>query len=95
MSGLFVPQKRLHIPVLIPTSYCGLPSDGSSLSPLNAKDVILKGRSFQSMALIYSYHNSGHCPLSIYLKHRGSEIGFYLRLQVDSTQLGPIDRGSL
>jgi hypothetical protein len=49
------------------------------------------------------YYVSGHYPSScLYLKHRPvyiskhsvSEIGFSLRLQVKSTQLGPVDRAS-
>jgi hypothetical protein len=30
-----------------------------------------------------------------YLKYNVSETGFYLRLQLEPTQLGPIDRASL
>jgi hypothetical protein len=31
-----------------------------------------------------------HCPI-FYLKHDVSEAGFYLRLQVEPTQLDPVD----
>jgi hypothetical protein len=42
----------------------------------------------------YSYCISGDYPLScIYLKHSVSQTGFYFRLQVESTQLGPISVG--
>jgi hypothetical protein len=50
----------------------------------------------------YTYYVSGHYPSScfylkhpVYIsKHNVSETGFSLRLQVKSTQLGPIDRAS-
>jgi hypothetical protein len=43
----------------------------------------------------YNKHNSGHALLFFYLKHDVSVNGFYLCLQVEPTQLGPIDRASL
>jgi hypothetical protein len=53
--------------------------------------------------LKYQYYVSGHYPSSclylktvlfIFSKHNVSETGFYLRLQVKPTQLGPINRAS-
>jgi hypothetical protein len=42
-----------------------------------------------------NYGISGHYPSSCFhLKYNVSEIGFCLRLQVEPTQLGPIDRVS-
>jgi hypothetical protein len=40
----------------------------------------------------YDYHNSGHCPSSCLLFQN---TGFCFHLQVDPTQLGPIERASL
>jgi hypothetical protein len=36
-----------------------------------------------------------HHPPVFYLKHNVWETGFYLRLQVEPTQLGPVDLASL
>jgi hypothetical protein len=45
---------------------------------------------------LYSYCVSGHYPSPrFYVKHNVSETEFCLRLQVEPTQLVPIDRSSL
>jgi hypothetical protein len=52
------------------------------------------------MVNLYNYYVLGNYPSSrlclkypVYIsKHNFSETGFYLRLQVKPTQLGPIDR---
>jgi hypothetical protein len=49
----------------------------------------------QQATIFYNYCVSGHRPLScFYLKHNVSETEFCLCLQVEPTQLGPIDRDS-
>jgi hypothetical protein len=45
---------------------------------------------------LYIYHNSGHYPSPCLLNRtQRLETGLYLRLQVEHTQLGPIDRAIL
>jgi hypothetical protein len=46
------------------------------------------------MSTIIVFQDIIHRPVFIYLNHNVSEIGFYLRLLVEPTQLGPIDRAS-
>jgi hypothetical protein len=42
----------------------------------------------------YNYYNSGHYPWPVLLKHNISETGFCRRLQVEPTQMGPIERAT-
>jgi hypothetical protein len=50
------------------------------------------------VTMVYSctYHNYGHYPSSsLIFKHNVSETELYLRLQVQSTQMGLFDRATL
>jgi hypothetical protein len=61
------------------------------MSALRAKQVNAIYR-YVTMVYSYNYHSSGHYPL---FKKNVLETEFFLCLQVELTQMGPIERASL
>jgi hypothetical protein len=96
------PQRRfvLHVEKLT-TSAFTLRQNSSKIMRLFQSTVPCADSNYyflllQTTATLYKYRNAGHYPYSsLLLEHGVLETGYCLRLLVEPTQVGPIERATM